>query len=116
MEGVQILNQYSEVVNIAPTNKSYILAAIVAITIGIIVTAIAHSEGFIRFICSTIVVAMFAFPVSAIIFTRICGDKVLETRADVIVSDDVSLKDFTKEYNIVEQRGDIYVVTKKTQQ
>jgi ABC-type transport system involved in cytochrome bd biosynthesis fused ATPase/permease subunit len=116
MEGVQILNQYSECVNIVPNDYSLISAFCVAIVIAIIVALISKPSGFFRTICCILVIAMFVFPAVSILTTHICGDKVLETRADVIVSDDVSLKDFTKEYNIVEQRGDIYVVTKKTQQ
>ena len=115
MEGVQILNQYSECVNIVPNDYSLISAFCVAIVIAIIVALISKPNGFFRTIYCILVVAMFVFPTASILTTRICGDKIIETRSDVIVENGVSLKDFTNKYNIVEQRGDVYVVTEKPQ-
>ena len=35
------------------------------------------------------------------------------TKYEVTISDDVSMKEFTDKYSIIEQRGDIYVIKEK---
>lgn len=46
------------------------------------------------------------------------GDKVpktVETRYEVLISDNISFKEFNENYEVIEQRGEIYVIKERTE-
>ena len=115
MDGVTILNTITEnVSNTAGLVVALILSIVVTILsfIAIIVVSDKFSEfdGFIiPFIVTGIVGILFA------IFSilELNTPQESQTLYEVTISDEVSFKDFTSKYEIIEQRGKIYIVKER---
>lgn len=113
MEGVTILNQYMECIAIKPNITSLLIAGGIALVIGILFAFLIRVKGFWPFLLSVLLFGGLVFVLELAPTTQGWGTKVEEERYEVTISDNVSMTEFNKIYNIVEQRGDIYVVTKK---
>lgn len=116
MDGVTILNTITEnVSNTAGLVVALIFSIVVIISsfIAIIVVSDKFSEfnGFvIAYIITGIVGILF---VILLILELNTQPQEPQTLYEITISDEVSFKDFTSKYEIIEQRGEIYVVKER---
>lgn len=134
MSGISILNTFEVVTAYKPTWSWTIFAIVLVLTfifIGFISTFFINTNTFgkkfakkpkekRRFIISLtrIIVTIILSLVISIFCGFAAGDKVpktTETRYEVLVSDDISFKEFNTYYEVIEQRGEIYVIREKTE-
>lgn len=118
MDGVTILNTYVE--NI-PTTGNFVVILIFSIIMAVLslVVAFVISDGFGEFNGAALVFVIIAIfgTVSTILTINelTTSPKEPQTLYEATISDEVSFKDFTSKYEIIEQRGDIYVVKEREQ-
>lgn len=134
MSGISILNTFEVVTAYKPTWSWTIFAIVLVLTfifIGFISTFFINTNTFgkkfakkpkekRRFIIGlTRIIATIVLSLAISIFCGFAaGDKVpktTETRYEVLVSDDISFKEFNTCYEVIEQRGEIYVIREKTE-
>ena len=116
MDGVTILNTITENV---PNTAGFVVLLIFSIVLIILlfIAIIAVSDKFSEF--NGFVIAYIIMEIFGILFliVSILGLNTLsqepQTLYEVIISEEVSFKDFTSKYEIIEQRGEIYVVKKR---
>lgn len=132
MSGISILNTFEVVTAYKPTWSWTIFAIVLVLTfifIGFISTFFINTNTFgkkfakkpkekRRFIIglTRIIVTIILSLVISIFCGFAAGDKVpktTETRYEVLVSDDISFKEFNTYYEAIEQRGEIYVIREK---
>ena len=116
MDGVTILNTITENVSNTAGLVAILIFSIVEIIISFI-AIIAVSNKFSEF--NGFVIAFVITGIAGILFVIV---SILELNAppqepqtlyEVTISDEVSFKDFTSKYEIIEQRGEIYVVKER---
>ena len=116
MDGVTILNTITE--NVSNTDCLVVLlifsiVVIILSFIAIIVVSDKFSE-FDGFIIPFIVTGIFGI---LLVIVSILGLNTLsqepQTLYEVTISDEISFKDFTSKYEIIEQRGEIYIVKER---
>lgn len=116
MDGVTILNTITENVSNTAVLVAILIFSIVEIIISFI-AIIAVSNKFSEF--NGFVIAFVITGIAGILFVIV---SILELNAppqepqtlyEVTISDEVSFKDFTSKYEIIEQRGEIYVVKER---
>lgn len=120
MDGVTILNEI-EVVQVVNDTFNY-TAAVIALIVTILTCAVvglfvgrmecAEVEGAVTGVFIGLVVSLITGVLFGIIFEY---PPVTETtlRYEVTIDDSVSMTEFTGRYNIIEQRGSIFVVEEK---
>ena len=116
MDGVTILNTITENVS----NTAYLVVLLIfsiIVTILSFIAIIAVSNKFSKF--DNFIIAFVITGIAGILFVIVL---ILELNAppqepqtlyEVTISDEVSFKDFTSKYDIIEQRGEIYVVKER---
>ena len=115
MDGVTILNIITEN---ASNTDGLVVALIfsIAITIlsffAIIVVSDKFSE-FDGFTIPFIVTGIFGILFVIVSILELNTPQELQTLYEVTISDEVSFKDFTSKYEIIEQRGEIYIVKER---
>ena len=116
MDGVTILNTITENVSNTAGLVAILIFSIVEIIISFI-AIIPVSNKFSEF--NGFVIAFVITGIAGILFVIV---SILELNAppqepqtlyEVTISDEVSFKDFTSKYEIIEQRGEIYVVKER---
>lgn len=120
MDGVTILNEFEvvQVVNDTFNPTAGVIALLVTVLIcaiaGFFIGRINRDE-----VLSTLVGALFGFVLGflsmSLFGTIFSYPAVTETtmQYEVILDDSVSMNEFCEHYNVVEQRGDIFVVEEK---
>lgn len=115
MDGVTILNTITEnVSNTAGLVIALILSIVITILsfIAIIVVSDKFSE-FDSFTIPFIVTGFFGILFSIVSILELNTPQEPQTLYEVTISDEVSFKDFTSKYKIIEQRGEIYIVKER---
>lgn len=117
MDGITILNTITE--NVSNTGGLVVLLifSIIVIILSFI-AIIAVSDKFYEFNGFVIVyiitgIAGISFLIVSILELNTPQEP--QTLYEVTISDEVSFKDFTSKYEIIEQRGDIYVIKEREQ-
>ena len=134
MSGISILNTFEVVTAYKPTWSWTVFAIVLVLTfifIGFISTFFINTNTFgkkfakkpkekRRFIIglTRIIVTI----VLSLVISIFCGfavkdktPKTIETRYEVLISDNMSFKEFHANYEIIEQRGEIYVIRERTE-
>lgn len=114
LDGITILNSYEIVTKTAFSWQGFWFGASIVAVIALI-AAILGSDNLAEF--------LFIFGVAGVIFGLVFGfvfgmrvmPKNIEytPEYEVIVSDEVSMNNFYNRYDVIEQRGDIYVIREK---
>lgn len=115
MDGVTILNTITEnVSNTAGLVVLLILSIVVIILsfIAIIVVSDKFSE-FDGFIIAFIITGIIGILFVIVLILELNTPQEPQTLYEVTISDEVSFKDFTSKYEIIEQRGEIYIVKER---
>ena len=115
MDGVTILNIITEnVSNTVGLVVALIFSIVVIILsfIAIIVVSDKFSE-FDGFIIPFIVTEIFGILFVIVSILELNTPQEPQTLYEVTISDEVSFKDFTSKYEIIEQRGEIYIVKER---
>lgn len=115
MDGVTILNIITEnVSNTAGLIVALVLSIVVTILsfIAIIVVSDKFSE-FNSFIIPFIVTGIFGILFVIVSIFVLNTPQEPQTLYEVTISDEVSFKDFTSKYEIIKQRGEIYIVKER---
>lgn len=115
MDGITILNTITEnVSNTAGLVVALILSIVITIIsfIAIIVVSDKFSE-FNGFIIAFIVTGIFGILFVIVSIFVLNTPQEPQTLYEVTISDEVSFKDFTSKYEIIEQRGEIYIVKER---
>ena len=115
MDGVTILNIITEnVSNTVGLVVALIFSIVVIILsfIAIIVVSDKFSE-FDGFIIPFIVTGIFGILFVMVSILVLNTPQEPQTLYEVTISDEVSFKDFTSKYEIIEQRGEIYIVKER---
>ena len=116
MDGVTILNTITENVSNTAGLVTILIFSIVLIIISFIAIIICSNK-FSEF--NGFVIAFVITGIAGILFVIV---SILELNAppqepqtlyEVTISDEVSFKDFTSKYEIIEQRGEIYIVKER---
>ena len=111
MEGVEILNiihTYSRLVH-----PDWVIALGIAIIIISIIGICTVNHPTIQNILLTMVtIAIVGFGI-CLVCASIKTNKIVDTKYQVIVSDDVNFNEFQEKYEIIEQNGKIYTVREK---
>lgn len=134
MNGISILNTFEVVTAYKPTWSWTIFAialVLAFIFIGFVSAFFINTSTFgkkyarkwkdkYRFIIGLIriIVTIILSLAASILCGFAGGDKVpktIETRYEVLVSDDISFKEFNTYYEVIEQRGEIYVIREKAE-
>lgn len=116
MDGVTILNTITEnVSNTAGLVLALILSIVMIIIsfIGIIICSNKFSE-FNDFVIVYIIIGIagiLSFIFSILVLNT--SPQEPQTLYEVIISEEISFKDFTSKYEIIEQRGEIYIVKER---
>ena len=116
MDGVTILNTITE--NVSNTDCLVVLLIFsIVVIIFSFIAIIAVSDKFSEF--NGFVIAYIITGIAGILFVIVL---ILELNAppqepqtlyEVTISDEISFKDFTSKYEIIEQRGEIYIVKER---
>lgn len=111
LDGITILNEVKNVTNSMPvaiilTVCGFILMGVSIYTIYLMIVERDYSALFLPFI--GIIVSVMAF-----IVANLKMNETPYTSYEVTISDEVSFKDFTNKYEVIEQRGEIYVVRER---
>ena len=119
MDGVTILNQY-EVVSATSFSWPSFWIVFVVIAIFVAIFAFASVSRDHDWKCALIICAV-AIPIGAGAFGLLAGKVVCpepteyETRYEVSVDDTVLMQEFYEKYEVIEQRGKIFVVREATE-
>lgn len=120
MDGVTILNTYEEVIgHTGGVNASFfflLFFGILLLTCGIfvIIWLIADKDGEGAGLLVVIAFLLFLIITGCMTAYKDGGEPITETRYEVVIDDSISYTQFTEKYQVIEQRGEIYVVTEKT--
>lgn len=115
MDGVTILNTITE--NVSNT-AGLVVALILSIVVTILsfITIIVVSDKFSKFdgfIIPFIVTGIFGILFVIVLILELNHPQEPQTLYEVTISDEVSFKDFTSKYEIIKQRGEIYIVKER---
>ena len=115
MEGVQILNQFEVVTESVFSGQNFWIGLLVGAAAGLILAILfgigeADWEAFL-------VACVISIPMLGAFFGLLCGVKsepiAWETQYEVLIDEEVNMKDFMDKYEIIETRGEIYTVREK---
>lgn len=108
LEGITVLNTF--VISSAIGTGTFVLMGLACIVMGFLI-GLAVWDG-------EIVPAILSSLLSAALCLGIAGyinkDATDTVRYEVTISEEVNLTEFTERYEIIEQRGDIYVIEERT--
>ena len=114
LDGITVLNSYEVVTKTAFSWDGFWIGILIAALIALIGAFVVcdNSEDFL--IMFAVVCIAFGLFLGSL-FGKIITPKPIEYTAEyeVTVSDDVSMNDFYNRYDIIEQRGEIYVIREK---
>lgn len=118
MSGIEILNQYEVVVETTLNAAAFwiVFGITAALIIGIGIFLYASDSCSVGIIPAMAVVGLIVGFVCGMAFGRIAEIPIkYETRYEVQISDDVSMSEFTKKYEVIDQRGSIFIIREKTE-
>lgn len=114
LDGITVLNSYKVVTKTAFSWSGFWIGVIIAALVMLIGAAIISNE---------LEDFLFMFGIGTVLLGSLFGclfgrhimSKPVEYTAEyeVIISDDISINDFYNRYDIIEQRGEIYVIREK---
>ena len=111
MEGVEILNtiyEYGSLIN-PVCFFIFAIALLVIVIIGRCTIDYDAIQYILLFLAAIALVGIIVCGIGMTIET----DKIIDTKYQVIVSDDVNLNEFQEKYEIIEQNGKIYTVKER---
>ncbi len=116
MEGVQILNQFEVVTELAFSWSSFWIGLVIGAAgglIGAILFGLSEADWCAFFVCCGIFIPIFGALVGGL-----CGclgrePVAYETRYEVSINEEVNIQEFMDKYEILETRGSIYTVREK---
>ncbi len=121
MDGVTILNEI--VKNIEPLPILHwqmflgaVIIGTIVLIIGIIMTILEKDADIAAFLSVISVMFILLWVVVGITYEMTQAEPYTIIQYEVTISDDISLTEFNKKYEIIEQRGKIYVVQEKETQ
>lgn len=116
MNGVEILNQYEVVTSYGFDASVFgitvLVAAVIGLIVGISCQESGHCDGFEAFMIMIFSAILGVF-IGIMVCCAISEPTKTETHYEVWVSEDANIIEFTDKYEIVEQRGQIFVVREK---
>ena len=115
MDGVTILNTITENVSNTACLVVLLIFSIVVIILSFI-AIIAVSDKFSEFngfVIAYIIMGIFGILFVIVSILELNTPQESQTLYEVTISDEVSFKDFTSKYEIIEQRGEIYIVKER---
>ena len=120
MEGVTILNEFEVVTQVGGGFNDAVAGIVILLAVvicAIIGGAFGCEDGFtaVGSVMGALIGVLLGFLIGAIAGTVFASPTETSTKIcyEVIVDDSVSMNEFYSKYNIVEQRGDIFVVEAK---
>ena len=114
IDGITVLNSYEVVTKTAFSWQGFWIGASVVAVIAFI-AAIMACDSLIEFFIMFGIAGVIFGTVFGFIFGIKCMPKNIEytPEYEVTISDEVSMNDFYNRYEIIEQRGEIYVIREK---
>lgn len=109
MDGIEILNSYQIIKTSWGMCFQGLIFLILLIICAIIMIHFMKKGDFVAIAFFVGVFFFFVFSITS--FSQ--GNKTKTTRYEVIISDEVSYNKFIEKYNVIEQRGKIFVVEEK---
>lgn len=113
LDGVQILNTIPAEPVYEPSVWPYILGFCVLLTITLFASLALVTDEPILIILYSVVFGIVGGTVIGLAVWRKAKTPERPARYEVIVSDDVDFKEFYERYEIIEQKGEIYVITER---
>ena len=115
MDGITILNTITENVSNTAGLVAILISSIVLIIISFIAIIICSNKfsEFNDFVIIYIIIGIAGISFFIVSILELNTPQKPQTLYEVTISDEVSFKDFTSKYEIIEQRGEIYVVKER---
>lgn len=112
MQGVEILNTIYEYASLIPIYwfLGFMGLAFVISVLGVCTTSYDVVQVILICLVVTTIVCMIVCGIGSCINT----DEVIDTKYEVIISDEVSLSEFYEHYEVIDQDGKIFTVREKT--
>lgn len=110
LEGITVLNTF--VISSAIGTGTFVLMGLACIVIGFLVGLAVWDGEVAPAIIQSILTAAIVLGIAG----YINKDATDTVRYEVTISEEVNFTDFTKRYEIIEQRGDIYVIEERTEE
>lgn len=108
MEGITILNTVYEYASLI--NPLWVLAFIGICLIISLIGLFTIDYDKVQIACKVLIAFSLIGFVGSIIGASIETDKIVDTKYQVLISEEVNLKEFQEKYEIIEKNGEIYTI------